>query len=105
MKAVMLDLPDGLQATAEPLAFVAPDDDDGEKIVGHGCSRAAATGCARCGRIRAGTPTAMLFAGTSQSTTALAPIAQSLPIAIGPRSFAPAPISTRSPIRGAPRTP
>ncbi len=46
---------------------------------------------------RAGMPTAVAPAGTSESTTAWAPIRASAPMLIGPSSLAPAPTITRSP--------
>ncbi len=51
--------------------------------------------------ITAGTPTAMELSGTSQSTTAFAPTTTLFPMLMGPSSFAPAPMSTLSPILGA----
>ncbi len=59
----------------------------------------------RRGRMRAGTPTAMEFEGTSQRTTALAPMATLSPMRMEPRSLAPAPMSTRLPMTGEPRCP
>jgi hypothetical protein len=53
--------------------------------------------------IVAGTPTAMQPSGTSHSTTAFAPIATSSPTVMSPSSLAPAPMSTRFPMRGEPR--
>src|SRR5690606_5909148 len=48
-------------------------------------------------RTRAGTPTATALAGTSLTTTALAPICASSPTHTGPSTLAPAPTVTRSP--------
>src|SRR5947207_12135462 len=51
---------------------------------------------------RAGTPTAVACGGTSQRTTALAPIFTWSPIVTPPRIFAPAPMSTCPPTIGWP---
>jgi len=47
----------------------------------------------------------MEFDGTSAITTALAPMATSSPTWMGPSTLAPAPMSARLPMTGAPRWP
>jgi hypothetical protein len=54
------------------------------------------------GKIRAGTPSAVAPAGTSLITTEFAPILACAPILMGPKTFAPAPISTWPAISGKP---
>jgi hypothetical protein len=52
----------------------------------------------RISRIRAGTPTASLPAGTSRVTTAPAPVLAPSPMVTGARSIVSTPRKTRSPI-------
>src|SRR5262249_37508845 len=73
--------------------------------VGHGSTRSARepgqpTSPQVPRTMRAGTPTAVAPAGTSVTTTALAPMRAPSPTVTAPRILAPAPMNTSSPITG-----
>src|SRR5207244_3694491 len=99
-----LDLADILDRRVESRETDRSSIDSYPRSADRAWAREAYDSCRNPGRdlIVAGTPTARPPSGTEVKTTALAPILASSPTSIGPRILAPAPIMTRSPIRGAP---
>src|SRR5205807_806637 len=89
------------EAALETVAFISADRYDPQGCAGCPHGLLTAERASTRGRGTAGTPTAILLSGTSQITTAFAPISTLLPTLMGPSSLAPEPISTLLPITGA----